>query len=803
MIEHLKIVQAISLLYELSLSVGTSLDFKENTDKFVKVLMTRKNISFASVWLSEEFEKDETSNKYNLAYANPQYQMLDDSNAITDSHIIFELLKGKKAFSLTPEDKNFNKVIQEKNISGGIYAIFRLKDIGFLKLYSIHRKEEFTKIELFQLNNVIEKFAVSTKACFDHAKLVAATKNQLLQTEDDRAKSYDSYKSVGHSLTDGLLITDLKNKIVYANDKISEISGYSKSELVGNIAYELFLPEDEHQQYKDKVKNRIAGIAERYEARFLKKNGQEWYAIVNASPYRNANGQITGAISGITDITEKRIAKFKLEESNRKYRDLFENMSDAFLILGNDGYIKEANKAAKELYGYEPDETISWHISKFIHPEDRIKSQWYFRQLLDNGFYRNYEGRIITKNGDIKHIQVNSDAIIKKGKFEGSRDFIRDITSRKEAEKRLQESENKLRLIIDTALDGVIIINDKNEVTEWNRMCEEIFGYHSSEVLYQELPSIISHHEYKELQIAVVQYIRTQDPAIFKHRMEITGFRKSGERFPVEVSITPIKNENAYFFSAFVRDISERKQAEERREKLLAELEYINQELKEFAYIVSHDLKAPLRAIRSLAEWIEEDYTDVLDEEGRESMTLLKSRVDRMQSFIDGILEYSRIGRIKGSFEQLNIKKLLEELVIFLDPPKHIEVNITGTFPTIYGEKIRIEQLFQNLMSNAIKYNDKEKGIINVSCDDLGDYYQFHIQDNGKGIPKRHFNKIFQIFQTLQARDQYESTGIGLTIVKKIVETYGGVITVVSEVGKGSTFSFTILKKDKRLQLEV
>jgi len=241
-------------------------------------------------------------------------------------------------------------------------------------------------------------------------------------------------------------------------------------------------------------------------------------------------------------------------------------------------------------------------------------------------------------------------------------------------------------------------------------------------------------------------------------------------------------------------EIAEREKAEHKQAELLKELENVNQELKDFAYIASHDLKAPLRAIKTLAEWISTDYTDKLDADGQEQLKLLRSRVDRMHNLIDGILQYSRVGRVREKVVDVNLCNLVPEIIDMIAPPKHICVTVDTDLPTIRCGETRITQIFQNLISNAVKYMDKPQGLIKVGCAEQGEFFRFHVSDNGPGIEKQHWERIFKIFQTLAPRDEFESTGIGLTVVKKIVELYNGKIWLDSEVGKGTTFFFTFPK---------
>jgi signal transduction histidine kinase len=241
-------------------------------------------------------------------------------------------------------------------------------------------------------------------------------------------------------------------------------------------------------------------------------------------------------------------------------------------------------------------------------------------------------------------------------------------------------------------------------------------------------------------------------------------------------------------------EIGEREKAECKQAELLKELESVNQELKDFAYIASHDLKAPLRAIKTLADWISTDYADKLDQDGQEQLKLLRQRVDRMHNLIDGILQYSRVGRVREKIVEVELNKLLPEIIDILAPPAHIKITVETELPTVRCEETRITQVFQNLLSNAVKYMDKPQGLIKVSCSEEGDFWKFSIADNGPGIERKHWERIFKIFQTLAPRDEFESTGIGLTVVKKLVELYNGKIWLDSEVGKGTTFFFTFPK---------
>ncbi len=249
------------------------------------------------------------------------------------------------------------------------------------------------------------------------------------------------------------------------------------------------------------------------------------------------------------------------------------------------------------------------------------------------------------------------------------------------------------------------------------------------------------------------------------------------------------------------RTSKELQQRVEERTAELAEkaqmLERSNRELDQFAYVTSHDLKAPLRAIANLSLWIEEDLEACLTADTRQQMALLRGRVQRMDALIQGILEYSRVGRVAEESGSVEVATLLEEVIDSIDPPPTFTVDVAAGMPVIETQRVRLQQVFANLIGNAIKYREREEGRVEVSVEDVDGFYRFSVSDDGPGIAPEHHEKIFGIFQTLQARDKVESTGVGLTLVKKIVEDQGGEISLSSDLGEGTVFRFTWPKETK------
>jgi light-regulated signal transduction histidine kinase (bacteriophytochrome) len=255
--------------------------------------------------------------------------------------------------------------------------------------------------------------------------------------------------------------------------------------------------------------------------------------------------------------------------------------------------------------------------------------------------------------------------------------------------------------------------------------------------------------------------------------------------------------------NTLMQEIERRKIAERKQNEYLIDLEKTNKELDQFAYVVSHDLKAPLRAIASLADWLEEDLNGKLSAESIKNLDLLKGRASRMENMIHGILAYSKAGKQRGELSEVNTEEMVQEIIDSLNPPPSIKISIENELPTIRTESMKLQQVLSNLISNSIKYMDKEKGLIKISCLQMEDYCQFSVEDNGPGIEKEYHEKVFMIFQTLSARDHVESTGIGLSIVKKIIDDRAGKIWIESKVGEGSKFNFTwktqIINKQKQI----
>ncbi len=371
----------------------------------------------------------------------------------------------------------------------------------------------------------------------------------------------------------------------------------------------------------------------------------------------------------------------------------------------------------------------------------------------------------------------------------------------------LQEQPHDWEMIQAYAAEGDATTSFRAAELEHGRRIEKIFavtmepGFKDFKgnswmlILHLPVETAFASVDRLQLRVAVILLIAgllgIATIAVFSHRMtlplkQLAGAAREIGRGNLEVKVEIGGNDEVgELVERFNKMVVDLKNTSDRVAATTAEL-------KDFAYIVSHDLKAPLRAITSLTNWLAADYGDKLDEEGRETLRLLDQQAKRMNGLIEGILEYSRVGRVQQEKQLVDLEELVREVIDLVVPVDRVTATIETGLPALVIDRTRIYQVFQNLIGNAVKYLDKPSGEIRVGCLDEGGPYTFYVADNGQGIEEKYFDKVFQIFQTLRARDEVEGSGVGLTIVKKIVEMHGGRIWLESKIGEGTTFWFTL-----------
>lgn len=519
------------------------------------------------------------------------------------------------------------------------------------------------------------------------------------------------------------------------------------------------------------------------------------------------------------------------------YRRIVETVSDyAIFALDAGGTILTWNRGAERLKGYSADEIVGRSFELF-YPKEALERQFPRYELevaARDGRFED-EGWRIRKDGSRFWARVVITALRDDaGELCGFAKVTSDTTARKEAEDALRASEERFRLLIQGVQDyAILMLDPSGRVVSWNAGAQRIKGYSSDEIVGRSFEAFYPAE-------AVASGFPRHELAMAERdgRFEDEGWRlrKDGSRFWASVVITALHDAEGRLvgFGKLTRDLTARREAEQKARELAAEqaahaaearrseeLRRLNhelatsiadaqaaraaaeqalaetgeayRELDQFAYVASHDLKAPLRGIASLAQWIEEDTGDRLVGESLNHMRLLKGRVNRMQGLIDGILTYSRAGRVLTHAEMVDTATLVRE-VIDLQSPADVRIDVAPQMPRLETERTPLQQVFMNLIANAVKHGcaaEATAATVTVGWRDIGEAFEFSVTDHGPGIPPEYHDRIWGLFQTLEARDKVEGTGIGLAVVKKIVERRGGRVLVESAPGRGATFKFT------------
>jgi PAS domain S-box-containing protein len=511
------------------------------------------------------------------------------------------------------------------------------------------------------------------------------------------------------------------------------------------------------------------------------------------------NGQGIRAIGIVYDITERVLVEQSLRESEARLKTIFDSNFfgvaygdvDGKITGGNDEYLRIIGHSRKDLG------SLSLSCHDITPPEYLSLDSEKLAEVVNQGACNPYEKEYIRPDGTRVPVLLGYGLVAQeKREMLG---FVLDLSPVKAAEKSLHESEERFKALFNANVIGLAIGDVSGGIKEGNDEYLRIIGYEKEAIGAEKLRwTEITDPEYlgKDMQgIAEAQDRGACTP------YEKEFIRPDGTRVSALIGYGLV-GETKEEIVCFILDLSAIKNAERQMQRLndaLTESSQLlakrNQELERFAYVVSHDLKAPLRAIANLSEWLEEDLEPYLTDENHHNMQLLRQRVYRLNAMIEGLLDYSRIGLISVPQETVNVAELIQEIIDALAVPPEFTIKILADLPTFFAKRLFLSQIFSNLISNAIKHHESMTGRIEIQAVDRGDYYEFSVKDDGPGIAPEYQEKIFDIFQILAARDQTENTGVGLSIVKKIIDNQGERIWLNSKEGEGATFYFTWHKK--------
>ncbi|CAM1333071.1 PAS domain-containing sensor histidine kinase [Tenacibaculum aestuariivivum] len=694
---------------------------------------------------------------------------------------------------------------------------------------------DITEIEILKRALKRQKLArkAAEKILEDKSKELYLLSEQLKITnaklEDLVNEKSSELQGVFENIADAYVVIDLKGNVLKMNDKAVSLFGCDIAKKQLNIAN--FIYESDHlYAFESFTELKKTGAFSNYTARILNKDKKIKWVQINASLVYNKNNKPVAAQGIIRNISEEKKAS-ELILAQKSELDAIVQNSPLGIVLSQSGVILRTNKSFQKLIGYSEQELNNMTIKEITLSEDLSESEKKLEEMLAGNIdHFTVNKRYKTKTGAILWAKTNVSAVrdsLDNLKFQVS--IIEDVTLERER-----------RLILDMINELAKSILGKDNIYEIaGEITHKIAAYLDTEdcVIY-----LVNHVNNKLEQIAsyggrieenniqnflsigqgIVGYVaKYGKPEIINDTSNDKRYFVDNKRRFSELSVPIISegkvigvidSEHAdknYFTKEHLQtieniaslvamqlksalNIREREKVEIKNNQLLKQLEKSNDELNEYAHIVSHDLKSPLRSVNALTSWIKSDNEGKLDEVTLQNFALIEETLEKMELLISDILNYSSIDSNTLEKQPVDLNMLLQELQKILFIPAHITIKVANKLPILKGEKTKFQQLFQNLISNAIKFNDKEKGLITISVVEKKLHYQFSIKDNGIGIEKKYYNKIFKIFHSL--KESEESSGIGLSIVKKIITIYEGEIWIESKPTEGTTFYFTIKK---------
>jgi PAS domain S-box-containing protein len=476
-------------------------------------------------------------------------------------------------------------------------------------------------------------------------------------------------------------------------------------------------------------------------------------------------------------------------KTNSQLQGVFENIVDAYIIMDLWGNILKMNKPAIELLGFE-DEYADVNLMKLVHPDEIDAVSGGFKKLMTDGSITDFTLKIVDLKKQEKIIHVNGSIVYENEVPVAAQGIIRDVTQELNYRRMIEDERKKFSRIIANMNLGLLEVDNDDIILMANQRFEEMSGYSRSELIGMSAQKLLLNSD--DITVVVQENVKRKQG--ISNSYEIGAKTKNGEVRNWLISGAPNYDDNAQVVGSIgvIIDITDQKKLQKQKETLLLELEKSNNELQEYAHVVSHDLKSPLRSIYALVSWLKEDNKDKFDDTSLGNLGLIERTLEKMEQLITDILNYSSVGVSNNEFRNVDLNDVVKDIENLIHFPDSLDFVIKNKLPVVFGDRIKLQQLFQNLISNAIKFSDKENGLIEISAIELPEFYQISVRDNGMGIEEKYHKKIFEVFQSLNKTNT--SSGIGLSIVKKVVKLHRGKVWIESTPGEGTVFHFTLKK---------
>jgi len=614
--------------------------------------------------------------------------------------------------------------------------------------------------------------------------------------EKERENQLNILSSIAAENTNGVVISGKDGKIEWVNKSFEDMTGYSLEEIKNTKPGKFLQGKDTNPETVAYLRKQIqAGEPFVCEILNYHRTGRPYWLRIQGQALKDKDNNIIKYFAIEEDITQEKETQQKLKEFESRFRLALEKIGDNVWEFDFQTSKTTFSNPTNNLVGYTFDETTDNNAKwwECVHPDD-------LHLLVENDRkcrsgetdFHVLEYRMIHKNGSIKWV-LDRGVVIEKD-MEGKPLKIigthTDITDQKNAEEAIKRKEEKYRNIIANINLGLLEVDNEDKIQYANQQFCIMSGYELEELLGEKATEFFVSPESKELIESKNELRKSSISDSYEVKVKV----KSGKKRYWLISGAPNYDVNGKVIGSIGihLDITHLKKLESQREMLLKNMAIQNEHLNEYAHIVSHDLKSPLRNISALLSWTMEDFREKLGEESLRNLQLMQLKVEKMDHLIENILKYSSIDKGNVASDKIDLNVVVNGILEMIYIPAHIKVSVKRILPVITADKTRFQQLFQNLISNAVNYTDKSQGIVEIDYTENDTHFIFSVKDNGIGIAKEHYEKIFKIFSTLGSNEK--STGIGLNIVKKVVELYEGEVWLESEVCKGTTFYFSIKK---------